>query len=257
MAIAYPLLSKLQGERILAADILPYQNNIKAITNRFNIVQYRMKIRWQSFGIHVSEDVLLEIREQFIKLIQRMDSPLLSSQIKAFDKNVAGILYKTLGDISVSTASDNEFWIFMNVILLPELALYRWRTAGKEINHERFTNPLRNYLGNMWLRIKLFYDAEDIDPWRVFDNLSEDNFVAILERPKLRGYQYLPLLIGRVILDYKDNGFPANKIQDLVRKAIIDLRIQALAIDFNAFSKKELEEFVHATFEDIVKGYFS
>ena len=254
--IAYPMLSKFMGEYILSTDILPYLNDIRKITGRFDLDQYLKKVKWPSSGARIEIYELKEIRQQFEKIFNNMKQFPSADDLRRFDRSVAEIVYRTLRELPPSIASNQDFWNFMNVILLPELAAYRWRGRDNSLNHERFVGSPRNYLGSIWWRVRFFYDSKAINPWSVFEGLSEDNFVSIMERPKLRGYESLPLCIGRVILRFKANGFPANKIQDLVRKSIIDLRIQALAIDFNVFSEAELEEFVYDTFKSIKDDYF-
>ena len=100
----------------------------------------------------------------------------------------------------------------------------------------------------------LFLCDEAKEPYWILNSLNEDDFVQVLERIKLRGYPNLAKEIGKNIIGVRDgiNGidYPEGTKNIVIRHAIMDLRIQALSLDFN--DSYQTKAIVEETFSRIL-----
>lgn len=258
MNICYPLLPQfLTGE--MFEDVLSFRNDYSEIRRHISLEELEDKVSWPaSGGKRVDWDVFSAIRSAFDELLYKR---VIGSDMtpQDFDHKVYRILKNNLPDLTPSLAAKMEFWNFMNVGLLPDVVVFRWGRENKEINKERFFSKRRNYLGTLWWRVDMFFDDAAIDDagkWKVLDTLSEDEFVQIMERPRLAGYQGLALALGREVADIRQNcKVPASLMKDLVRNALVELRIQAVSIDFNLiadYGQETLREYIKKIFQHYI-----
>jgi hypothetical protein len=59
---------------------------------------------------------------------------------------------------------------------------------------------VRNCFGRLWRRTDVFRDDRLLDPWTLVSSLLEDNFTAILERPRIARNRALAREIARAFL---------------------------------------------------------
>lgn len=78
-------------------------------------------------------------------------------------------------------------WAGLTVLDAPDLAVWRFGGTGGNLSPDRVRGGVRNFLRRLWLRVRaLRLDGDGgADPWLLIDQLTEDAFVAIIERTSI------------------------------------------------------------------------
>lgn len=121
---------------------------------------------------------------------------------RRFDAEVAALLYAEMA-ITPHEAAQGGIWAFLSVIVLPEAV--RWRFPGDATGTvaERFaggSRGLRNTFGRLWWRSHALVDRSAVDPFTLVRAISEDEAVAIIERPSIAGHPPLARALMRTLL---------------------------------------------------------
>ena len=77
-------------------------------------------------------------------------------------------------------AADEGVWSFLSLVLLPDIALWRYPNPGGKGDYERIIGRPRNVFRRLWWRAFALGPA-------ISAKLLEDEAVAIMERPTLGG----------------------------------------------------------------------
>jgi hypothetical protein len=130
-------------------------------------------------------------------------SPLRIKDISNFEKACGRFLYETM-HIQPVEASSLEIWMYLTVILLPDIVRWRFRDGEEPTSLERFIGSgrglRRNAFGRLWWRSHLFYlPTNHDDPYLLLSTLTEDDQIQISERPSLSGN---PRLAREVAVGY-------------------------------------------------------
>ncbi|GAB4523345.1 MAG: hypothetical protein OHK0046_36920 [Anaerolineae bacterium] len=120
-----------------------------------------------------------------------------------FDKNCAKVLYENM-HIHPVEASSLGIWMYLTVVLLPDVVRWRFSAGSENTSMERFIGSARglrrNAFGRLWWRSHLFYYAVNkSDPYVLLSALTEDDQIQISERPSLSGN---PRLAKEVAVSY-------------------------------------------------------
>lgn len=250
-----PLMPSYMASRMINENVRPNMGSISAIKGTFDLDALRKKCLWLPFGERMSWNDIIERKIN----IDRLTNPIVSSppaigSFPALDHQLYRIMYDCFPEMTPSLASRQEVWNTINVGLFPHIVIFRWGRRDGNFNSDRFISANRNYFGSMWWRTYFFYDESSKDPYGVLDNLKEDDFVQIMERVKLRGYPGLAKAIGQRIVKLRKEpiiGYPGLVSDVTVRQSIVDLRVQALGIDFNSIT--DIREVVEETFDRILR----
>ena len=160
-----------------------------------------------------------------------LDSPPNNYTLGKMDRILSIILYTQLSNhLLPGMAADIEMWNYINLCVFPDLVVYRWKSGtgvNQKINPERFFSITRNYFGTLWWRAYFFNDIQAENPWWLFDLMTEDNFVAITERTRLRGYTGLPLELARKLVDLQAYSSSHSLRQNIFRRMILLFRVKA------------------------------
>lgn len=91
-----------------------------------------------------------------------------------FDETMPGLLLDVL-EMAPAEAGEAEVWNFLSLVLLPDVALWRWPNESRNPGYERLIGKPRNVLRRHWWRGHL------ITP-RLCPLMNEDELVQITER---------------------------------------------------------------------------
>jgi len=127
-----------------------------------------------------------------------------NSERHEFDKQCSIALYENMY-LHPSEASRIEIWIYIALILLPDIVRWRFPSSSGTTSTERFIGSSRglrrNMFGRLWWRSHLFHLPEHKDdPYILLSALTEDEIVQITERPSLAGSPELAKLVARAFL---------------------------------------------------------
>ena len=137
-------------------------------------------------GSRVTQEKLAALRDEVISLAEKFgfpDTATETSSKRKFNRGLSSVLHHSM-QISPSNAARREVWSYLSMILLPDVAMWRYpdlepaRVLGQA---ERSIN--RNFLRSAWWRAEVL-GADSNDPPAVF---LEDNLVHIMEVTGLFG----------------------------------------------------------------------
>lgn len=251
--VIFPMLPTYLAGKLLKENVNPNFFNLDAMKITFDYESLKKQCIWLLSGDRMSWSELFNIKVE----LENGTRSLISNECELkcstseFDRTLYRLVHDSFIDMTPSMASRIEVWNFFNVGMLPELVVARWRKNNKVNVNDRFFSHIRNYLGTIWWRTYFFYEEDATDPYRILDSLKEDDFVQITERTRLRGYPDLALELGRKIADIRESTAVSDSIKEtVIRESIMDLRIQALGLDFNFIPN--IKEVVDETFNRIV-----
>ncbi|MCT0213282.1 hypothetical protein KQ307_07220 [Synechococcus sp. CS-1326] len=114
----------------------------------------------------------------------------------------------------------DDVWNFVAAVLAPDIAYWRFGTAM-----ERYTGGVRNTFQRLWMRGRaLDRGIDHTHRWQLLDELTEDAFVQIMERPIIGGDSILALACGEAWLRAADH-YGKSAMQPLMRRAVLRIRI--------------------------------
>ena len=200
-------------------------------------------------GIPIEAAELFRLAERLTEAAQRAGYPGLlkiGDGTRVADFEIAVALYEGL-NITPVMAAEPGLWNFLAVALVPDLVRWRFPThegvslaatidrwlVGSRSNRQNFQR--------LWWRAFFLRDSVASDPWEVFRRLKEDDFIAIVERTNLVGYQKGVLALARAVVARVDTGFCSNQ-GELTRAAAKHLRRKAAFIELHALDSHGLDE---------------
>lgn len=142
-------------------------------------------------------------------------------------------------------ADRDDVWAFIATILLPDVAAWRFRGRSSS----RFLGGVRNTFQRLWMRawaLDLGFEAGS-DRWMHLETMTEDALVQLTERPSLGADRRISLAIGKAWAETAERiGKP--RMEDVMRAAIINLRIRNEIQFLGALDELQLQEHVSAIF---------
>lgn len=132
-------------------------------------------------GEPVHESRLREIRSAILSIAKENGYPG-NANTAAFDAACSRYLCEEAG-IAEPEALRDEVWNFLSLVLLPDIVAWRFPGRAKE----RVLAGVRNTFQRLWLRGRLIARGDDChEPdWDLMSDMTEDAFVAVIERPRL------------------------------------------------------------------------
>jgi hypothetical protein len=135
----------------------------------------------------------------------------------------------------------------MSLVLLPDVALWRFPNRDGREGYERIIGRPRNVFRRLWWRCQALGAEEDGPGGR----LLEDEAVAIMERPTLGGDRRVALAIASEHLRRVDAGL-ASARTEIMRQAMKRLRRLSSVTMLGALDDGSLEGVIREVFSGAV-----
>lgn len=148
-----------------------------------------------------------------------------------FDQRVGTILAEKM-DILPADAAQEEVWSFFSLMVLPDVAFWRWPNAGAKENYERILGRPRNVFRRLWWRSYCIGDD-------LASQLLEDEAVGIMERPTFGSCRNLARAIAATHLRFVQEN-PSVPRTELLRQAMKRLRRISPVITLYAMPSADL-----------------
>ncbi|MFG3423725.1 hypothetical protein [Micromonospora sp. NPDC047730] len=132
-------------------------------------------------------------------------------------------------------APSEEVWSFLSLVLLPDVALWRWPNPLRRPGYERIIGRPRNVFRRLWTRIHSL--GEDLGA-----HLYEDEAVAILERPTLGAHPRVARAIAHGHLITAGGAGAART--DILRITARRLRRLAVVVSLESLDDAQLLDLV-------------
>ena len=149
----------------------------------------------------------------------------------------------------------NDCWSFLTVIVLPDVAVWRWppkeESADAKAWKGRMLGGLRNTFQRIYRRVMcLDRGADHPDRWGLIRELQEDDFFNILERPGLSSNRDIAICLAEEYLAMKQrlSNQSAFLRSAVYRKATIAIRAYGVVQPLDLLAAETRRQIVHAAF---------
>lgn len=149
-----------------------------------------------------------------------------------FDRPAARLVHNGMKILPSDAASD-EVWNFLNLVVLPDLTVWRY----PDRHPERMMGRSRSTFGRLWWRAEVI--GEDLLDRP--DGLGEDQLVAIMERPRLAANRLAARTLAQIIIEGDEVGGRADS--QTMRHTARLFRQRSAFISLESLSVAELQEF--------------
>lgn len=188
-----------------------------------------------------TDEDLRELRQAVVSAATQRGYPSTSTkdQRREFDKAASRVLYDFM-KILPSDAANAEVWTFINLRLLPDIAMWRFGrqgTDGWEIAEERLFSKDRTVFGRLWWRACL------LGP-ELSEQFAEDLSVQLMERPKISGYPPLARSIAKRFLRGDARYQSTQFLRDVMKRFTRSLAV----ISVFQMSQDQMDSFVDDVF---------
>lgn len=162
-----------------------------------------------------------------------------------FDQQAGTVLTHTM-DILPADAAQEEVWSFLSIVVLPDVAFWRWPNSGEKEDYERILGRPRNVFRRLWWRSYCIGDD-------LASQLMEDEAVGIMERTALGGCRAVARAVAATHLRFvQENPGPART--ELLRQAMKRLRRISAVVTLYALPLDELYALLDEIFRAALAG---
>lgn len=159
-----------------------------------------------------------------------------------FDRSLAGVILDA-APMLPAEAAQQAVWSFMTLVVVPDVAFWRWRNTAGEFDFQRILGYPRNAYRRLWWRSYILGGG----PAGPATLLQEDEAVAIMERTSIAGNRRLAGAIARAHLELHADR---PKREDILRDAMKRLRRLHAFTSFHSLKDDELAALVHESLRE-------
>lgn len=248
--IAEPLLAELALAR--SADLVPADE-----------LRYPQAITQPTGGLPITDTLLKELREPIVTAARKYGFPdSRPTSFLDFELEVAETLayWKPLWDAEGKPSGEalrNDCWSFITIVVLPDVAIWRWparegeETSGGRSWKGRMVGGMRNTFQRIFRRVMcLDRGVEHPDRWGLIRQLQEDDFSAILERPGLSSNREIAVCLGEEYLAMKQrlSQRTAADRQEVYRQATKAIRAYGVVQPLDLMSAENRAHLIQDAF---------
>jgi hypothetical protein len=195
-------------------------------------------------GHRVDEFLIEELRDRLRACADEwgFPAPLNRAAVGTFDRPATRILHETMKIVPADAAAMGV-WNYITLVLLPDVAVWRWPGRASD----RLLGYPRNAFRRLWWRAEVV-GAELID---TDSGLGEDELVNIMERPTIAADARLSQTLATKIVKTREASLARSEIMRDAAKRI--LRLQAVMCP-EVLSDEDLDELVTETVRQAVKA---
>lgn len=158
-----------------------------------------------------------------------------------FDQRVGPELLNRM-HILPADAAHPGVWAFLSLVLLPDVAVWRWST---DRHRDRFTGRQhRDTFRRLWARAYAVGET-------AARQLLEDEFTGIMERTSIAGDPRVARAVAETHLATVASGFSAPRT-DLLREAMKRIRRISVVVHFPALTDAQLRDLFDEVYRDTV-----
>lgn len=199
-----------------------------------------------SGGSQLDLGVLFVLRSRILAIANDCGFPERGSTADraSFDHLVTAFL-ADIPQLASGEADRDDVWAFLATVLLPDVV--QWRFSGRSA--ERFHGGVRNTFQRLWMRAWALDRGVEAgeDRWLYTRELTEDALVQLTERPSIGADPRLCKAIAKAWVE-TSRRIGRSPMEDLMRRAIVDLRIRNEVRMTGALSDNQLEAGVAEAF---------
>ena len=225
--------------------------------------RYSQAVTQPTGGLPITDILLRQLREPIVTSARKHGFPgSRPTSFLDFELEVAEALaewsplWKAQGKPS-GEALRNDCWTFITVVVLPDVALWRWPAKSDEDRpgsrswRGRMLGGTRNTFQRIFRRVMcLDRGVDHPDRWGLIRRLQEDDFSAILERPGLSSNREIAVCLGEEYLAMKQrlSQLTAGVRQDIYRQATKAIRAYGVVQPLDLMSAENRARLIQDAF---------
>ena len=184
-------------------------------------------------GTRVSEHALHELRRSLVHDAHQLGFPgdVRKGTVVSFDAKAARLLMEKL-PIAPGEASRDDVWAFLTLVLLPDIAT--WRFPDQQSS--RFLGGVRNAFQRLWWRARVLHEPDSNEPYALLE-LPEDALVGLMERPAMSSNPKVALAIAKTVAKLA-NTLPPSRRQDAWRDLYKRVRQRLVLVNLDMVAEK-------------------
>jgi len=163
-----------------------------------------------------------------------------SPALREFDQRCCVLLFEQMR-IVVADAANDGVWSFLSLVVLPDVAFWRFPNQREREDYERLLGRPRNVFRRLWWR------AHNVGP-ELGGRLLEDEAVGILERSSIGGNPMVARAIAGEHLRRIEMDLAVQRTE-LLRDAMKRFRRLAAVVSLGGLSAAELNALAAEVFE--------
>jgi hypothetical protein len=203
-------------------------------------------------GTRIPESHLEDFRQEVRAFVDELGwpEPYETEERLLFRTKLPTILHQKMA-ISAANAGRAGVWSFLSLVLMPDVAIWRWPdlTPQRVKGHaERSRN--RHLFRVAWWRAEVLGESSA----DLLAELSEDNLVQILERPGLFRDHRLATATGDAFVDYRSEIPGGVSHEDVFRDLCKRLNRLGAFVLFEVLKAEELTEVISSELRASVKA---
>lgn len=183
----------------------------------------------------VTSEELEQIRADVLAIAETYGHPRRegekSNHLSNFDVKVGDYLLSSLA-LAPADAGLEETWNFLSLVLLPDVAAWRFKNRSKNPEYDRWIGRPRNVFRKTWWR------SYSLGP-ELNATLGEDEGVNIMERPTFGMNPVLARSIATVHRDLSTSFNDSYSKSELLRLFMVQLGKLSSIINLDAYSETE------------------
>lgn len=191
----------------------------------------------------ISSDYLKDLRRGVKEIAREYGYPYRSEQksrrMSEFDAALGNFLLDFL-KITPAEAGVDEVWNFLTLVLLPDIAAWRYPNRKDAADFDRWLGKPRNVLRKVWWRAYCLGPELNL-------RIGEDEGVAVMERPTFGLNPKLARIIVSTHLERSKESSAARS--DLLRVAMVQLGRLVSIINIDCLSPEEKQAVVDRAYD--------
>ena len=241
--------------------------NSIALNGKIEIIdsEYNERFFTNTGGQRIPTSYLNDLREEVKETAIRFGFPLKKKSYLDFEFEIAKIffsspfLWNDNDGNPTGEALRNNFWAYLTILLLPDIATWRWGFPKDNIPTKAWSvrmrgGGIRNTFQRIFRRVvsfdkgKNFSDSERLE---LIQQLNEDEFQAIIERTSLSASPKISIFCAEEIISRKPNENISDKMKQYIyRKSSIDLTAYGKVQALDLLSDYELKDLIFNVFKN-------
>ena len=241
--------------------------NSIALNGKIEIIdsEYNERFFTNTGGQRIPTSYLNDLREEIKETAIRFGFPLKKKSYLDFEFEIAKIffsspfLWNDNDGNPTGEALRNNFWAYLTILLLPDIATWRWGFPKDNIPTKAWSvrmrgGGIRNTFQRIFRRVvsfdkgKNFSDSERLE---LIQQLNEDEFQAIIERTSLSASPKISIFCAEEIISRKPNENISDKMKQYIyRKSSIDLTAYGKVQALDLLSDYELKDLIFNVFKN-------
>ncbi|MFP4512487.1 MAG: hypothetical protein ACLFRV_06030 [Acidimicrobiales bacterium] len=194
-------------------------------------------------GSPVDDATIRKLQEAVRDIADDLGFPEPLQPVTIFDQRATRVLHETMGIVPADAASA-EVWAFVTLVVLPDVAAWRFTSRVES----RLLGNYRNVFRRLWWRAETI----GVDLIDVPDGLGEDELVNIMERANLAANPRNATMLARLVVEHGTRVGVARS--ELMRDLSKRFLREQVVVNIDVLEDRQVQDILERHFEESVSA---